>query len=349
MNSTTHTLVKSNGRNTHQENPFATIAGTMPTVSVVIPALNEAENLPHVLPRIPREWVDEVLLVDGHSVDDTVAVARELWPDIRIIYQEGKGKGAALRSGFAAATGDIIVMLDADGSTDPAEIPLFVGALIAGADYVTGSRFIQGAGTLDMPAYRKLGNWALTMLTNVLFQTRYTDITYGYNASWSWCAPGLALEIDGWSSEIITNIRAAYSGLRVVEVPCFEHSRITGQAKLHAFSAGWAILKSIIKERLRLRKKRAIWEKRDVVGDSVFTPAMQLLRREALNLLSKSKHLSPEAYRHALDAIKEAYKQLLELETNHPDAKLLQKQYKKELDSVLYFLEYSAEIKNVAI
>src|SRR5437868_14684742 len=103
------------------------------SVSVVIPTLNEAENLPHVLPRIP-DWVDEVLLVDGHSTDRTVEVARELRPDIRIMMQEGRGKGAALRTGFTAASGDLIVMLDADGSTDPAEIPAFVGALLAGAD-----------------------------------------------------------------------------------------------------------------------------------------------------------------------------------------------------------------------
>src|SRR6058998_2153306 len=88
------------------------------TVSVVIPAMNEAENLPYVLPRIPA-WVHEVILVDGNSTDGTVEVARQLWAGIRIVRQQGRGKGAALRSGFAAATGDIIVMLDADGSTDP--------------------------------------------------------------------------------------------------------------------------------------------------------------------------------------------------------------------------------------
>src|SRR5205807_4120024 len=97
-------------------------------VSVVIPALNEAENLKLVLLRIPS-WVDEVILVDGRSTDATVAVAQRAWPGIKVIHQEGRGKGNALREGFAAATGEMIVMLDADGSTDPAEIPFFVGAL----------------------------------------------------------------------------------------------------------------------------------------------------------------------------------------------------------------------------
>jgi glycosyltransferase involved in cell wall biosynthesis len=130
-------------------------------VSVVIPALNEAPNLIHVLPRIPP-WVHEVLLVDGHSSDDTVAVARRLRPDIRIVPQVGYGKGAALRTGFATA-GDIIVMLDADGSTDPAEMPAFLGLLLAGADFVKGSRFLQGGGSADPTLHRRLGHKALLL------------------------------------------------------------------------------------------------------------------------------------------------------------------------------------------
>jgi glycosyltransferase involved in cell wall biosynthesis len=226
-------------------------------VSVVIPALNEAENLHHVLPRIPT-WVDEVLLVDGHSTDGTVEVARRLRPDIRIIQQEGRGKGAALRSGFAAVTGHIIVTLDADGSMDPAEIPAFVGMLLAGADFVKGSRFVEGSGTADMTLFRKIGNAALVLLANVIFGVRFTDITYGYNAVWHRHKHALALEIDDWSHEIISNIRAARFGLRVVEVASFEYKRIAGEAKLETFSAGWQILKAILKEGFRHHTSQAI-------------------------------------------------------------------------------------------
>jgi glycosyltransferase involved in cell wall biosynthesis len=217
------------------------------TVSAIIPALNEAENLPHVLPRIPS-WVHEVLLVDGNSTDATVEVALQLRPDIRIIKQNGRGKGAAIRSGFAAATGEIIVLLDADGSMDPAEMLSFVGVLISGADYAKGSRFLHGAGTDDMPLYRRLGNWGFVLLTNLLFGTSYSDITYGYNAVWRCHAHALALEIDGWATEIVGNIRAARNGLRVVEVASFEHRRIGGEAKLRTISAGWTILKAILRE-----------------------------------------------------------------------------------------------------
>jgi len=217
------------------------------TVSVVIPAMNEAENLPSVLPRIP-DWVQEVILVDGYSHDSTVAVARELRPDIRVLYQEGTGKGAALRTGVAAATGEIIVMLDADGSTDPIEIPAFVGALLAGADVVKGSRFLQGGGTADMPPLRQFGNWGFVMLANVLFGTQFSDITYGYRAAWRRSLAALALEIDGWENESVGNIRAARAGLRVAEVPSFEYRRLAGEAKLQTFPAGWVILKGIVAE-----------------------------------------------------------------------------------------------------
>ena len=144
-------------------------------VSVVIPAKNEARNLPHVLPRIPA-WVDEVLLVDGNSTDDTVAVALAMWPGIRIVAQQGKGKGAALRTGFSAASGDIIVMLDADGSTDPAEIPAFIGALFAGNDFIKGSRFLQGGGTSDMSPVRRAGNWIFVQMVRVSFGGHYSDL-----------------------------------------------------------------------------------------------------------------------------------------------------------------------------
>ena len=154
------------------------------SVSVIVPAMNEAKNLQYVLPRIP-DWVDEVLLVDGNSTDNTIEMARSLCPDIRIVQQQGRGKGAALRTGFAAATGEIIVMLDADGSTDPAEMPAFVGALLAGADFVKGSRFLQGGGTSDMSFHRKFGNWCFVIFSRMLFGGHYSDLCYGYNAFYS--------------------------------------------------------------------------------------------------------------------------------------------------------------------
>jgi glycosyltransferase involved in cell wall biosynthesis len=218
-----------------------------PTVSVIVPAMNEAENLEHVLPRIPS-WVDEVILVDGHSTDKTIAVARYLLPSIRIVKQGGRGKGDALRAGFAAATGDIIVMLDADGSTDPAEIPAFVDALLAGADFVKGSRFAKGGGTADMSMLRRFGNWGFTTLVKALFGGSFTDLCYGYNAFWRRTLPQLALDGDGFEIETVMNVRALRAGLKVVEVPSFEAERIHGESNLRTFPDGWRVLKAIGRE-----------------------------------------------------------------------------------------------------
>lgn len=218
-----------------------------PTISVVVPALNEADNLPHVLPRIPS-FVDEVILVDGYSTDDTIAVARSLLPEIRVVMQKARGKGSALCSGFEAATGDIIVMLDADGSTDPAELHGFIGVLLAGADFAKGSRFMQGGGTADMPLYRKLGNWGFVVGVRTLFGGNYTDLCYGYNAFWRDVLPYLALDADGFEIETMMNIRALRAGLVVAEVPSFEAERIYGVGRLRTFPDGWRVLKTIVKE-----------------------------------------------------------------------------------------------------
>ena len=219
-----------------------------PTVSVVVPAMNEEANLPHVLPRI-QPWVHEVILVDGNSTDRTVEVARELMPNIRIVPQVGRGKGAALRSGFAAATGEVIVMIDADGSMDPAEIPNYVGALVAGADFVKGSRFLQGGGTDDMEFYRMFGNWCFVVMARVLFGCKYSDLCYGYNAFWRRVIPQLELNGDGFEIETMMNLRVLRAGLRVAEVPSFEFPRIHGKSNLRTIPDGWRVLKTIFRER----------------------------------------------------------------------------------------------------
>jgi glycosyltransferase involved in cell wall biosynthesis len=216
-------------------------------VSVIIPTLNEARNLPHVLERIPV-WVHEVVLVDGLSTDDTVEVARRCRPDVRVVFERIPGKGAALRRGFHAAHGDIVVMLDADGSTDPAEIPVFVGALLGGADIAVGSRFVQGGGTADMEAFRKMGNWALTRLVRVGFGARYSDLCYGFVAFWSDVLPHLDGEYTGFEVETLLHIRALRADLSVAEVPSFESQRIFGASNLRTIRDGARVLRSITTE-----------------------------------------------------------------------------------------------------
>ena len=226
--------------------------GAAPTVSVVIPTLNEAKNLMHVLPRIP-DWVLEVIIVDGLSVDDTVEVAFRCLPNARLVTTTMRGKGAAMRAGFEAARGDIIVTLDADGSNDPAEIPGFVGALIAGADVAMGSRFTIGGGTADMEFHRKAGNWALTRLVRMLFGARYSDLCYGYFAFWRDVFPHMDGQFTGFEVETVMHIRAVRAELNITEVPSFEAERIWGTSNLRTMRDGMRVLRSIYREWVRNR------------------------------------------------------------------------------------------------
>jgi glycosyltransferase involved in cell wall biosynthesis len=218
-------------------------------VSVVIPTLNEEKNLPHVFARLPS-GLHEVIVVDGHSTDDTVEVAKRLRPDVRIVMQPGRGKGNALAAGFAACTGDIVVTIDADGSTDPAEIPRFVAALRNGADFVKGSRFAQGGASSDITWLRRLGNRGLNTLVNTLYHTSYTDLCYGFNAFWARCLPYMRVDCDGFEVETLVNVRIAKAGLTIHEVPSYERDRLYGRSHLHAVRDGTRVLRIIALERM---------------------------------------------------------------------------------------------------
>jgi glycosyltransferase involved in cell wall biosynthesis len=227
------------------------------TVSVVIPTMNEARNIPVVLSALPS-YVDEVVLVDAASVDGTVEAALAVRPDLRVVRQTRKGKGNALAAGFEAATGDYIVMIDADGSMDPAEITRFVTELDAGADYVKGSRFMRNGGSDDISRLRRAGNWGLNALTNLLFRTTYTDLCYGYNAFRADAVRAFALAPaheagarwgDGFEVETLINIRVARAALTIREVPSFESDRLHGESNLRTFRDGWRVLATILRER----------------------------------------------------------------------------------------------------
>jgi glycosyltransferase involved in cell wall biosynthesis len=222
----------------------------VPDVTVVIPTVNEAKNLPHVLPKIPR-WVSQVIIVDGNSKDETVAVARELYPSVDIIHQTGTGKGHAMALGFEKATGDIIVSIDADGSMDPGELIAYVGGLMAGADLVKGSRFAQGGGTHDMELHRKAGNRLLIWATRLLYGGSFSDLCYGYIAFWRDILPVIEPDADGFEIEAMINARALRGRLHITEVPSFEDRRVHGVSNLRTFRDGWRVLRTIVRERFR--------------------------------------------------------------------------------------------------
>lgn len=240
-----------------------------PRVSVIIPTFNEAENLPFVFERMPLD-VYEVIVVDGNSTDGTVEQAEYLWPEVRIVKQTRSGKGNALACGFAAARGDIVVTVDADGSADPAEIPRFVAALVAGADYAKGTRFSDGGGSVDITRIRRLGNQALNGLVNLLYDAHHTDLCYGYNAIWRRHVDVFGLDPDapprpgggrlwgdGFEIETLMTLRALQAKLTVVEVPSFEKPRLHGASNLNATTDGLRVLRTIGKAVLEDHRARS--------------------------------------------------------------------------------------------
>jgi hypothetical protein len=183
-------------------------------------------------------------------------------------------------------------MVDADGSTDPGEIPNFVRALLSGADFAKGTRFAAGGGSSDITRLRKLGNHLLGSVVNLCHGTHYSDLCYGFNVFWQKYVPMLGLDPtsppsskgdgrlwgDGFEIETLIHMRVAEEGLRVTEVPSFEHSRIHGVSNLDAFSDGLRVLTTILVERRRARRRHR--SRRALGVRAAATPARSLIHTE---------------------------------------------------------------------
>lgn len=230
------------------------------TVSLIIPTFNEELNIGHVLEALPS-CIDEIILVDGGSTDDTVRVAKEFIPDITVIQQARRGKGNALVAGFHSASCERIVAIDADGSMDPAEILRFLSAMNEGAEYVRGSRFLPGGGSTDITGLRSMGNRFLNGVANAFFRTTFTDLCYGFNAMTRDSLPALHFPDpfnsslgkvwgDGFEIETMMSIRAVKAGLRITEVPSFETDRLNGESNLNTFRDGSRCLRTLLAEKI---------------------------------------------------------------------------------------------------
>ncbi|WP_370149402.1 glycosyltransferase family 2 protein [Streptacidiphilus sp. EB129] len=243
------------------------------TVSLIVPARNEAANISWVLRHVP-DCVDEVILVDGESTDATLDLARASLPSLRVVPQQGPGKGNALRTGFLAAKGEYIVMIDADGSMSPREIPRYVHFLENGYDFVKGSRFMGGGGSLDITALRRLGNRALLALVNVLYQSTLTDLCYGFVAFNRSVLDRLDLRSSGFEIETEMTVRALLTGLRVAEVPTLELPRRTGQSNLRTFYDGQRVLRTLLREHRGRDDAHPAADDRTAPVESVELPAV---------------------------------------------------------------------------
>jgi len=219
-------------------------------VTVVIPTLNEARNIGSVILELHQMGYDDILVIDGNSRDRTVEIAKEL--GAKVIFQKGNGKGDALRQVFNhdGLDGDLVVMMDADGSMDPKEIYVFIEALERGADLAKGSRFMAGGYSDDMNLVRRIGNQFFLLLVNLLWGAKYTDLCYGFGAFRKSALKRLnhLLKSDSFEIETELFIKVLKLGLRVVEVPSVEFKRRHGKSNLRTVPDGFRILKTIARE-----------------------------------------------------------------------------------------------------
>jgi glycosyltransferase involved in cell wall biosynthesis len=224
-------------------------------VSIIIPTLNEEKNLGYVLPRIPKvPEIVEFILADAHSSDNTIPIAKALLPEIKAVFQDGKGKGNAILCAAKAATGDYFLILDGDGSQRPEEIPLYIEKAKEGYDLVKGGRFMPGGGTEDGTLFRKIIVRTANTVANVVWRTRFSDICYGMFLINRQKYLNLAIESTGFNIEWELMIKAKRKGLRIVEIPSRERKRIYGKTNIHYLRDGSMIARTVFKHAFKRRE-----------------------------------------------------------------------------------------------
>jgi len=218
--------------------------------TLIIPAKNEEGAIGKVLQEIPKKLVQQIIVVDGRSKDKTI---REVRANLRrgkdiLMIQKSNGYGGAFIEGIKQTKGNIIIMMDADGSHNPADIPFLIKKIEEGYEYVMASRYMVGSKSYDDTFIRWLGNKVFTLLTNIIHGTRVTDSLYLYTAITKKGLDQLKLTSPGFEfcTEIL--VKAHNAGLRFAEVPAIERKRYHGDSKVNALLDGLRILKMIFKK-----------------------------------------------------------------------------------------------------
>jgi len=240
-------------------------------VTVVIPTKNELENLKRLLPTIP-DFVDEVLVIDGYSIDGTSEFANDSRYVTKVLMQKAPGKGSALCLGVQMASFKNIICIDADGSMSTLEFPKLLDPMIdSNIDVIKGSRYLPGAGSEDLSLFRSLGNRGLLLIAKLLYKCKWTELAYGYfgltqdavkkldlfefesKVPSRWIFKNLAYG-QGFEIEAVIFCRALRRNLSIKEFASMETNRWNGTSNLKAIPDGFRVLFAILIERIRSQR-----------------------------------------------------------------------------------------------
>lgn len=217
-------------------------------VSIVIPTLNEEYTIQDIIERC-RPYADEILVVDGHSTDRTRKIAEEA--GIRVILDNKKGKGEALRRSIKFVTGDVIVFIDADGSHDPSDIPKLIEPIVRGeADHVSASRLIGGSSELHGgfdEFLRLTGSSFITACINWRFKVRLSESQNGFRAIKRDVIERLELKENITTIEQEMIMKTLKKGFRMAEIPSHEHKRKMGYSKISVRKVWFRYLYTLVK------------------------------------------------------------------------------------------------------
>lgn len=230
----------------------------MSSVTVIIPALNEKDSIRQVLAEIPAGTVDQTIVVDGGSTDGTPDLARAA--GAQVVHEPRRGYGRACAAGLAAASGDLVLFMDADGADDPGQIPDLLQPVFTGrADMVLGSRLAGDMQAGAMPWQQSFGNWLAARLIRGLYGLPLTDLgTFRAVRRQALLDLGMVEMTYGWPTEMI--VKAARCGWQVLEVPVDYRSRLGGQSKISGTLRGtvlaaWHILGTVFRYAIVLDRR----------------------------------------------------------------------------------------------
>jgi glycosyltransferase involved in cell wall biosynthesis len=218
------------------------------STDLIVLTLNEIQGLKKIMPLVKKEWVNNIIVVDGGSTDGTIEEAKKM--GFRVITQEIKGHGGAILAGFNASTADNIVIFGPDGNHSPDEIPRLIEKIAEGYDQVIVSRFTKNSVNLDAGIIDSFGNRMFVFLVNVIFGGHYTDTLNESRIITRKAMLEIKFDAMNMTSTQQMSIRGLKKRQKICEISGNEGKRIGGERKMHSFRVGiqlsWQIIKEIV-------------------------------------------------------------------------------------------------------